>query len=818
MDTLSQNLRYAVRRLRQNPGFTVSAVLSLAIGIGANTAIFTLVNAIILRRPPVRAPEELVEVYESSPAFEWSIFSNPDYRDVRDATGEVFAGISATRMVPAQVDIDGDASMFFTEAVTGNYFTLRGIDAHLGRTLLPEDDVAPGAHQVAMLGYGFWQRRFGGDPTVVGQTLRIGGLVYTIVGVVPESFTGYFQGIVPSIYAPLMMINQLMPSTFDELEERGHHSMFVTARLRPGVSLPQAQVALDAVSAQLTEDRIDEWNPNASFTMVPSTDVIMIPPFDRFVRAAAWLLMVVVGLVLLMACMNLASFLLAQALDRRKEIAVRLALGATRRDLAGQLVTETVVLGLLGGAAGVGVSTWLLRALMAADLPLPVPVELDLAPDGLVLGFTLAASVAAGLVLGLIPAVQSTKPDLAVTLKDESAGAGRPGKLSLRNGLVVLQVAASVLLLVGAGLFLRSFQRIQNVDPGFGREPAGVLQMVVPATRYTEDEGRRFLDILRDRVLELPGVEAVGFMDSLHLDTLNTSTIGFNVDGVEPPPEREFHLADRGRVDPGLFEAAGIQIVRGRTFDQARDTPDSPRVAIVSAALAQRFWGRLDVTGEMLRRSNDRDLLIVGVASDTKVRTLGEAPRSFVYLPYSQSYSSFATVVARTSIDGERTALDIVAAVRALDPQIGIWDAKSMAGHLRIMLLPAQLSAMVLAVFAVLALALACIGLYGIVSYAVAQRTREVGIRLSLGAEQGAMVWMLMASGLQLVLFGSAIGLALAVLANRVLSGLLFGVGVFDPLTFVTMPLVLIGAAALAAWIAARRAAAIDPATALRAE
>ena len=818
MDTLRQNLRYAVRRLRQSPGFTLSAVLSLAIGIGANTAIFTLVNAIILRQPPVRAPEELVEVYESSPAREWGNFSNPNYRDVRDGTEGVFTGISATRMVPAQVDIDGGISMFFAEAVTGNYFTLRGIDAHIGRTLLPEDDVAPGAHPVAMLGYGFWQRAFGADPGIVGQTIRIGGLAYTIVGVVPERFTGYFQGMVPAIYAPLMMINQLMPGNLDELEERGNHSMFATARLRPGVSLPQAQVALDAVSAQLTADRIDEWNPNASFVMVPSTDVILMPSFDRFVRAAAWLLMVVVSLVLLMACLNLASFLLARAVDRRKEIAVRLALGATRRHLVGQLMTETVVLGLLGGAAGIAVSTWLLRALMAADLPLPVPIELDLEPDGLVLGFTLAASVAAGLVLGLIPAWQSTRPDLAVTLKDESAGAGKPGKLSLRNGLVVLQVTASVLLLVGAGLFLRSFQRIQDVDPGFGHAPAGVVQMMIPGTRYTEDEGRRFMDRLRDRVLELPGVEAVGFMDNLHLNVLNTSTIGINVDGVEPPPDQEWHLADRGRVDPGLFEAAGIQLVRGRNFDQARDTVDSQPVAIISAAMAERFWGRLDVTGEMLRRGDDPDLLIVGVASDTKVRTLGEAPRSFVYLPYSQSYQSFVTIVARTSTDGERTALDVLAAARELDPEIGIWDAKSMAGHLGIMLLPAQLSALVLVAFAVLALALACIGLYGIVSYAVAQRTREVGIRLSLGAEQGAMVWMLMASGLKLVLLGSAIGLALAVLANQLLSGLLFGVGTFDPLTFVTMPSVLIGAAALAAWVAARRAAAIDPATALRAE
>jgi predicted permease len=812
-----QNLRFAGRRLTQSPGFTCTAVLSLALGIGANTAIFSLVNAVILRDLPLEAPEELVDIYESNPDFPFNVFSYPDYIDFQEGTREVFSDVSASRLALVQVDRDGGVEMHAGEVVTGNTFTLLGVEAHVGRTLLPEDDVNEGAHPVAMLGHGYWQRAFGANPDVVGQEIRLNGRPYTIVGVAREDYPGTFRGIAPAVFVPTMMINEIQPSQRNELEARGNHSYFVKGRLRPGVTMAQAQSAMDAVAQHLTETELENWDPDASFFMVPTEDVILFPPFDRFVYAAAWLLMIVVGLVLLIACTNLASFLLARGVDRRKEIALRLSLGATRRSLVGQLLTETTLLGLLGGVAGVAVAVWLLRILLSADLPLPVPITLDLGLDLTVLGFSLGASLLAGVVLGLAPAIHSTKPDVASTLRDESTGGGARGRVTLRNVLVVAQVAVSLVLLVGAGLFLRSYQQVQAVDPGFGREPTAILNLMVPGNRYSEEQGRVFTRTLLERFEKLPGVQSVGLTGNLHLNTLSTSTMSINVDGVEPPPGRESHSIDTTSVDTGFFDAAGMRILQGRNFND-QDLPDSPPVAIINQNMARKFWPDGDPLGRMLRREGSDDLMVVGVVSDAKIRSLGEPPRSFVYRPYSQAYQTYYFVLARTTIDPERTALDMLAAGRELDPNLWAWEAKTMDQHLGIMLLPARLSALVLSAFAILALALASIGLYGIVSYAVSRRTREVGIRMSLGADGARVVQMLMGGGMKLVAVGSVIGLLVAVAAARLVGGLLFNVSTLDLSTFLLVPIVLIAAAMLAAYIPARRASRVDPATALRME
>jgi predicted permease len=817
LHTLWKNVLYAGRRLAGRPGFTVVAIISLALGIGANTAIFSLVNAILLRKPPIVKPEELVDIYVSSPEFEYNVFSYPDYRDFVEGTREVFAEVASTRITLTQVDREGGVELIPGEIVTGSYFRTLGIEAAFGRMILPEDDVAKGAHRVVVLGHGFWQKAYGGDPGVVGREIRIAGRPYEILGVAPEAYEGHFRGFVPAFFAPRMMVNELDPGTGDELEERGNHSVFVTARLKPGVSLVRAQAAADAVAARLRESRIEDWEPSASFLLIPSAKVLLYPPFDRFVRAAAWLLMVVVGLVLLIACVNLASFLLARAIDRRKEVALRIALGASRKALIGQLLTETTLLALLGGIAGVALGRGLLTVLVGADLPLPIPITLDLDLDATVLAFNLLISLAAGLLLGLAPALQTTNPDVAATIKDETAGVGRSGGLTLRNALVVLQVATSVVLLVGAGLFLRSFQRIQTVDPGFGREPSALLTFIIPSTRYSEEEARAFVRRLEERLLDLPGVTAVGATGNIHLNTLSTQNMDINVEGVEPPPERDAHMVDRAEVDAGFFEAAGVRILRGRNFE-SYDLPDSQQVAVVNEALAEKFWPGRDALGGMLRRPGGKDLLIVGIASNAKIRSLGEAPRPFVYRPLSQDYTSYLTMVAKCAGDPDRVALDLMAAARELDPELWIWEAKSMARHLGIVLLPARLSAIVLSAFAVVALVLASIGLYGIVSYSVAQRAREVGIRMSLGAGAGSVVSMLMRSGLKLVVFGGILGIGGALLLAPALANLLFGIRPTDLVAFVAMPLVLGAVAALSAYIPARRASRIDPVRALRAE
>ena len=809
--------RYAVRRLAQSPGFTLTAILSLALGIGANTAIFSVVNAVLIRKPPLERPGELVDIYSSRPDFAYGAFCYPDFEAIREGTREVFAELAAIRLAPVHADREDVIETLFAELVSGTYFSTLGVRAQLGRTITPEDDVAPGAHPVAVLGHGYWQRVFGADRDVLGKQVRLNGHPYTIVGVAPEDYAGTLRGLAPAFFIPITMLNQMQPSGEDLLRERGDQSLFIKGRLRPGATIEGARISAAAVASRLQQQFPSDWGADDKIVLVPTEEVVIYPPVDRFVHASAWLLIVVVGLILLMACANLASFLLARAMDRRKEIAVRLALGATRRTLVGQLLTETVLLGLLAGVAGVPLGVWLLKLLLAADLPLPVPISLDVGLDGRVLGFSLVISLVAGALLGLAPALQSTNPDIASTLKDETAGGGRPGRARLRNALVTAQLAASLVLLIGAGLFLRSFRAAQAVDPGFGRDPAALLSLAVPTNRYSDEEGRLFTRALLERFRRSPGVAAVGLTSNLHLNTVTRQWISVNVDGVEPPAGRDAYDIDRATVNAGFFDAVGIRILRGRTFNDA-DHEDAPRVAIVNDVLARRFWPGEDAVGRMLRRPEGQDLLVVGVASNAKVRSLGEAPRPFVYLPYSQAYASWVTLIARTSLDPESTGLELLRAARAIDPDIWVWEVKTMERHLGIVLFPARLSATLLSVFAALALTLASVGLYGIVSYSVSQRSREMGIRMSLGANSGQVVRLLMGSAMKLVAFGGAVGLALAFLVTRTLDRLLFDVGTLDPVTFAAVPALLGSVALLAAYIPARRASRVDSVSALRSE
>ena len=814
LDSLLFNVRYAVRRMWRTPFFTATAILSLGLGIGANTAIFSLVNAVILRETPFENPEQLVDLYSAEPGFTHGTLSYPDYLDAIEATQGVFSDISTMRLSFVQTEDEGEVQLLTGEAISGNYFEVLGIRPAIGRLIQRSDDVSPGAHPVVVLGHAYWMQRYLGDPGVVGSTLRLAGRPYTILGVTPPAYQGGIRGLIPQVYYPMAQADQLSGTSSNSLEARGQQSQFSRGRLLPGATVERAEAALEVLAADLRRDFPNNWDNSKAFALVATESVIMNPMVDRVLLPAAGVLMVVVGLVLLIACANLASFLLARAADRRKEIAVRLAMGARRRTLIGQLLTETMLLSLLGGAAGLGIAVLALSGLQGADLPLPIPISIDLSLDGTVLGFGLLISLGAGLAFGLAPALQSTNPDVAPTLRDESAGGGRARGNALRSLLVIGQVATSVVLLIGAGLFLRSFQASSQIHPGFGDAPTAIVQVVTPADRYDAEAQHAFWVDLKSRVARMEGVQGVGLMDNILLNQLNTQYLSVRVAGVEPENGAPDHSIDYAVADATLLDAAGMELLAGRTF-QASDTDESEAVAIVSEAFAQKFYGTTDVIGRTFQRT-ESEATIVGLIRDVKVRSLGEAPRPYVLIPYSQTNSSFMTILARSAQPDDALPAAIVRAAQEIDPQIMIVDAKTMDRHLGALRIGRAMGAQVIGGFALLALLLASIGLYGVVSYAVSRRAREVGIRLSLGADSSAVVWMLTRGGLRLVAVGGVVGLLMAGLMAQGLSRLIYGVPALDPVTFIGTP-VLLGLVALAAsWIPARRATLVSPASALR--
>ncbi|MCI0436317.1 MAG: ABC transporter permease [Gemmatimonadetes bacterium] len=814
---VGRDTRLAWRRCRRSPGFVITALLSLIIGIGANTAIFTLVNAILVRDQPYTDPDALYHVYITSPDTEYGTFAYPDMVDVRDGTQGLVDALAATQFTIVQAERDGsaDIEMLPVELVNGDYFPGLGIDAAIGRTLGVEDDVAPGAHPVVMLGHDYWRRGFDNDPGVIGRELRLAGMAYTIVGVAPRRFAGSLRGIAPDLFLPIRMVREISQSGQDPFTERSNHALFVKARLADGVTRDALAAALDGIATDLR--RRGEWRKDAGFRLIPVSDVVIYPPVDRFIRAAAWLLTAVVGLVLLIACANLASFLTARAVDRRREMAVRLSLGATRGALVRQLLTETTLLSVCAGGLGVLASVVALSWLTNADLPLPLPITLDLSPDRSVLLYSLVVSAAAGIAFGLAPALHSTRAGLATVLRDESPGGGRRGKVTLRGLLVTGQVAVTLALLTMAGLLLRSFQATQSVDPGFGSTPTAVVTMGLRADRWSEAEGLAFTRTMVERLEEVAGVTGIALTGRLHLDPLNTWEYDINVDGVAPPPDEDGYSIDWTPVTPAFFEVMGIPILRGRGFTEA-DREGSLDVAVINQAMAARFWPDGDPVGRTFRNLRGKVLTVVGVAADAKVRNLGEDPRPQLYLPFAQEYASGFSLLANTTRDPEVVALELARAARDIDRDIFTWEPKSLSRHLGQQLLARRLAAWIVGAFAGLAMVLATVGLYGLVSYAVSQRRREVGIRMSLGADRGRIVRLLLGNGLRVVLAGAIAGVAGSLALARLLRGLLYGVEAIDPLTFLAVPSLLVTVALFAAWLPARSATRTDPAVTLRTE
>jgi predicted permease len=809
------DLRYAVRQLVRRPVFTIVALLTMALGVGANSAIFSIVNAVLLRPLPVQNPEELVDIYtlDGDETF-MNPHDYPDYIEIRQDR-ETFVDVVAYAADFVGMTVGTEAEVLFGENVSGNYFDVLGIPAARGRVFQDGLDDQPGA-SVAVIGNSLWRRHFGADPDVIGQSIILKGKPFEIVGVAPEWFKGVWVGFNVEVWIPASAITYFDPSR-SGLDVRSGRNYLVKGRLQPGVTEEQAQARMDLKAAQLAA-AFPESNGDRSFHVISSTDVRLHPNIDSTMVPVAALLMTVVGLLLLIVCSNLANLMIARALGRRREIAIRLAVGAGRGRLIRQLLTESLLLAAAGGALGLLLAWGITTAIVRFQPPMLISLSLDLGLDATVLAFTFGVAVLAGLLFGLVPALQATKPQLVPALKDLPSTIGsRYRRFGLRNVLVVAQVAISMVLLVGAGLFVRSLIAAQEIDPGFEGERAVVMTVAPGLTDWDRDHRDEVLALLLERTRALPGVESATLASRLPLgaavQTNEIYPVGADIN-LESPPS-----VDVTRISPDYFRTLDVVLLEGRDFTES-DNREAPLVVIVSEAAARQHWPGESALGKTLRLGDpDGEVrTVIGVARDTKVRTLGEVPRPFVYQAYRQSNESFMSLVARTSGEPGPLLPILQREVRTIAADLPVMELKTMAEHMGLMLFAPRMGGILLAVFGGLAALLATIGLYGVVAYTAARRTREVGIRVSIGASPSDVIRLMIGQGTLLVGVGAVIGLVLAFVATRPLGSMLYGVGVSDPLTFGGVGLLLVGVGIAATLIPALRAARLDPVKALRYE
>ncbi len=829
MRTLWQDLRYGIRMLWKAPGFTVVAVLALALGIGANSAIFSAVNAFLMRPLPVENPARLVVPFESNrEGREFNEISYPDYVEYRDGN-EVFAGLVGHFTTGAAVG-SGDGKtqndMILGEVVTGNYFDVLGVRAKVGRTFLPEEDRTPGTHPVVVIGHNLWQRRYASDREIAGKGIVLNGTAYTVVGVAPPEFKGTKFAVGMDFWVPMMMQRQIVPGE-DLIGSRRRNFFDMIARLKPGVSLEQAEANMTAISRRLNEtyptDRIER--ERARVVVVPESEGrIDDRDVTDAIKLGSGLAMIVVGAVLLIACANVANLLLVRATARRREIGIRLVLGANRARIIRQLLTESLLLALAGGVLGLLIAFWTADLMLAFMPKFPsINIVLDLSPDWRVLAWTLLISLVTGVVFGLAPALQSSRPDVVPVLKGEAAtvGGGRRGwrGWNLRSLLVVAQIALSLVVLVCGGLFVRSLRQTLKVDPGFQTENMITMSLATNLLGYTEEEGKRFYTELVRGVETLPEVRAATVSYPVPLGDSWSSSGPIIVEGQAPPAPGGGVYAGDTAVGIGFFETLGIPLVRGRDFTE-RDREGAPDVVIVNETMARRLFPGEDPIGKRFRLDEQSTRLreIVGVARDGKYRSLGEEPRSFMFLSHLQSYNSEMMLVVNTRGSLGNIAERVRGEVNKIDARMPIYNIKTMDEHIDFALWGPRTAATLAATFGVLALALAVLGLFGVMSYTVAQRTREIGIRIALGAKPHDVLRLVAKQGLRLTLVGVLLGLTAAFAATRVLGGLLYGVSATDPATFIGVALLLAVAALLACYIPARRATKVDPMVALRYE
>jgi predicted permease len=813
VDTLWQDVVFAARLLRKSPVFTAAVVLTLALGVGVNTAVFSVVNAILLRPLPVRDADRLVVIASqttSNAALRGMSF--PDIQDYRVVTTEIFEDIAGYSAGFLGLAPRGNTpERVLVTWITGNYFRMLDVQPVLGRAIRP-DEGAPGrTDAVAMLGHSTWQRRFGGDPAVIGQIVAVNGRPVTVVGVAPQGFAGTFAFSESELYLPL---NWAGEDGFATRRARGLHTL---ARLRPGATIEQAEAAMNVVAERLAREYPDS-NADVSVRVVPER--LARPEEDQFrsnARAAA-VMLALVSLVMLVAAVNVTNLLLARAAGRRPELAIRSALGAGRRRLVRQMVTESVMLAALGGAAGVLLGTWTARALAGMRLPGDLPVRFDFTLDGRVLAYAATVALVTGLLAGLVPAVRASGAGLERTLRQSGHGSSGTHGHRIRGFLVVVQIAFCFVLLATAALFARSLFEAERADLGFDADRILNVHMDVGQLGYTETRGRAFFEEVDRRVRTIPGVQSASYAFTIPMGYVRVSHA---VEAEGQPADGNLRLsAGKNIVSPDYFPTMGIPIARGRSFTDA-DDERARRVGVVNQHLADILWPEQDPIGRRFRTAPGAAWIeVVGVTPTGKYGFLFEAPRPYFYAPIAQEYTDLRVLQVRTAVAPEALAPDVERAIRGLEPDLPLYDVQSMAVALGSGLgfFPIRVGAASAGALGLLALALAVVGLYGVISSLTSQRTHEIGVRLAIGAAPNDIVRLVLRDGTVLVIAGLAAGLLMTLASARIVGGFLFGVSARDPLTLVSVAPILGGVALLACAIPAWRAARVDPTVALRAD
>lgn len=810
MGEILQDLKFGWRMLAANPGFTAVAIIALALGIGANTAIFSVVNAVALRPLPIHQPDRVVAIHEKYTQIGLASIgvSAPDFADISRLTN-IFQNTAVLTSQNFNLTGAGRPERVNGFLVTNGFFSLMGVKPLLGRWFLPSED-QPGADHEAVLSDGLWKGVFGADPHVVGKDITLDGENYTVVGVMPASFD--LPNMTPDLWAPLA----LTPAQLDPVKQRSHQWLSMVARLRPGVTLAQAQTALNSVASRLMREYPNYFPPHIGYGMNA------VPLFSDLIGSTGkflFVLLTAVGFVLLIACSNVANLMLARSTARSREMAVRAALGAGRLRIVRQLLTESVLLAVIGGAIGLFLAVWGVELLKMVG-PNNVPRLNEASVDGHVLAFTAIASLIAGVLFGLAPALDASKTNLHETLKEGgrsgSAGAGRQ---RLRSLLVIGEVALTLVLLVGCFLMIESFNHLLDVNPGFDPHNVLTLQITLPATQYSKPaQMTGFYNTLLDRVSHLPGVKSAGAVDVLPFNQFGNSGTFF-IEGEPPRAGEIWPHADVRRIMPGLFSTLRVPLKQGRVFTDG-DTASSPHVAIIDDVLAREYWPNEDPIGHRVAMASSTPewYTVVGIVGNVRNRGFSAPRKGVLYFPLAQWPKPHMSLVIRTASNPDAVAGAVRQAVASIDRQQPVYSVKTMEQYVSESVTDQRLAVYLLAAFAALALILAAVGIYGVISYSVSQRTHEIGVRAALGAQQGDILRMILRQGLWLALLGAGAGIVAALGLTQLMASILYGVKPYDPLAFVVVAPTLIAVALFACYLPARRATKVDPTIALRHE